>query len=221
MKSKIYEHKKINFKMVSKNNFLLLLITFSLFGLVGCTSNATQNDPVLQLPPETQTGANTFGCYINGKLLVPRSGIGTVGGSDTALSVWGDVTGNQQYSEIDARDYKSNRTAQILIHIQNLHQIGIGIYIIDISNGMRGIDGLNNSYIHCRVFNESTNSHQYYRSFNSSGSILITKYDFANEIISGTFTCRLRNSINQSDEIQITQGRFDINPRTVLDKTFP
>jgi hypothetical protein len=27
------------------------------------------------LPPETQTGANTFGCYINGKLFVPKNTI--------------------------------------------------------------------------------------------------------------------------------------------------
>ncbi len=203
-----------------KNLFLQLLITISIFGLSGCSKDDAQTE-ASKLPPETQIGANTFGCYINGKLLVPRSGTGTVGGSDRAVTVWGDATGNQQYSEIDARDYKSTRTAQILIHIQNLHQIGVGNYIVDLSNGFRGIDGLNNSYIHCRVFDENTNSYQYYRSFNNSGTIIVTKYDFASEIISGIFSCRVRNSVNPSDEIQITQGRFDINPRTVLDKTFP
>ncbi len=205
-----------------KATTFLLLATFSLFGLGSC-SNSTQNDPVLQLPPETQTGANTFGCYINGKLLIPRNGTGTIGGSDTAVTVWGDVSGNQQYSEIDVKDYKSTRTAQILIHIQSLHQIGTGNYTVDLSNGLRGIDGLNCNYIYCRVFNESTNSYQYYRSFENCGTINITRYivPTGTKIISGTFSCRVRNSTNPADEIQITQGRFDINSLTISDKVFP
>lgn len=204
-----------------KNQILLFLVTLL---LSSCSQKeATTNDPTLSLPPETQIGANTFGCYINGKLLVPRSGTGTVGGSDTAVTVWGDVTGNQQYSEIDVKDYKSTRTAQILIHIQSLHQIGIGTYSIDLSNGLRGIDGLNHNYIHCRVFNENTNSYQYYRSFDNCGTINITRYivPIGTKIISGTFSCRVRNSINPADEIQITQGRFDINSLTISDKIFP
>ena len=29
-------------------------------------------NPVDQLPPETQTGANTFGCLVNGKVFIPK-----------------------------------------------------------------------------------------------------------------------------------------------------
>jgi len=29
-------------------------------------------DPLSQLPPETQTGANTFGCVVNGKAFLPK-----------------------------------------------------------------------------------------------------------------------------------------------------
>ena len=32
----------------------------------------TDNPP--QLPPETQTGANTFGCLVNGKVWLPKGG---------------------------------------------------------------------------------------------------------------------------------------------------
>ncbi len=89
-----------------KNSILVLLATFSLFGLGSC-SNSTPNDPVLQLPPETQTGANTFGCYINGKLLIPRNGTGTIGGSDDGMSYWGDPTGTKQFNEIDVGTLKA------------------------------------------------------------------------------------------------------------------
>ena len=71
------------------------------------------------------------------------------------------------------------------------------------------------------VFNESTNSYQYYRSFENCGTIKITTYSFVNDIIAGTFSCKVRNSSNPLDEIEISQGRFDINPVTILDKRFP
>jgi hypothetical protein len=221
MKSNIHEYKKINFKMVSKNNFLLLLITFTLLGIGSCTNNTTQDDPVLQLPPETQYGANTFGCYINSKLLIPRDGTGTVGSSDDGMSYLGGYPNNTDFYEIDVRDYKSNRTASILIHLKAVHINGIGNYVINSSNGFSSIDGLDHNYIHCRVFDESTNSYQYYRSFDNSGIVTVKKYDYLSGILSGTFSCSVRNSVYPNNEINISLGRFDINGYTLPDKVFP
>ena len=48
---------------------LQILAVLLLF--IGCSSDS---NPEEGLPKETQTGANTFGCLIDGKLLVPRSG---------------------------------------------------------------------------------------------------------------------------------------------------
>jgi len=47
-----------------KRILLLLLTTFTL----SCCNNDDDNpqNPLDQLPPATQTGANTFGCLING-----------------------------------------------------------------------------------------------------------------------------------------------------------
>lgn len=45
-----------------KNTFLVLLVLF--FTLFSCKKNVI----LKQLPPETKTGANTFGCLINGDL---------------------------------------------------------------------------------------------------------------------------------------------------------
>ena len=43
-----------------------LLFFLTVLSLVGCSKdNATNNDPLAQLPAETQVGANTFGCVIN------------------------------------------------------------------------------------------------------------------------------------------------------------
>ena len=39
-----------------------------MLSLLGCTKDSANSDPVFQLPPETQIGANTFGVTINGKV---------------------------------------------------------------------------------------------------------------------------------------------------------
>ncbi len=53
-----------------KKSFYCLMLLFLLWGLGGC-SNDDENapNPVSQLPPQTQTGENTFGCLINGEPL--------------------------------------------------------------------------------------------------------------------------------------------------------
>ncbi|MEC4004212.1 hypothetical protein OX283_006065 [Flavobacterium sp. SUN052] len=201
-----------------KPTFLIFILT--LF-LSGCSNDSSTKEPNLTLPPETQVGANTFGCYINGKLLVPR-GFGLYNGDYPALILAGYPS--ESYSEIDIRDYKSKNASRIFIHIQSLVQNGESLYNIDESNGQTDIDGLNHTYVNCKIFNEDTNSYQYYRSFDNSGTLKITKYDFIPSvklILSGTFNCKLRNSINPNDIIEVTQGRFDFNGATLHSTNFP
>ena len=52
------------------------ILTFYLLILISCNSN-DENGFTPTLPEATQTGANAFGVYIDGKLLVPRDGEGT------------------------------------------------------------------------------------------------------------------------------------------------
>ena len=205
-----------------KTTFFIFLIAI----LASCTNddNNKSNACVDNLPPITTTGANTFGCCINGNLLIPRDGTGTIGGSDSGFNTWGDPSGNNQYSEIEIIDYKSVRTASILIHIQGLHQQGIGDYVINESNGYDSIDGFFHTYLHCRVFDAATNSYQYYRSSENSGIIKITKYDFipsVKRIVSGTFSCIVKNSSNPNDIIEIKDGRFDFDGATLTNTLFP
>nr|WP_294774087.1 hypothetical protein [uncultured Flavobacterium sp.] len=197
-----------------KNLITLLLVAF----LSGCSTDS--NNPESQLPPITHSGANTFGCLIDGRLFIPRDGTGTWGGSDPGLSYLGGYP-DGAYNEIDVRDYKSEKTTRMLIHIHDLHQIGVANYIIDESNGMSNVDGLNHTYLHCKIYRESTDSYQNYLSYENSGSINITRYDFASGIVSGTFNCRLKNANNPDDIIEVKNGRFDINGYTLPNTVFP
>jgi hypothetical protein len=203
--------------------FALLVLTFT---LTACSSDDTNIED--RLPPETQTGANTFGCIINGNLLLPRSGNNSIVFPQSGAILWGAGAPNPTaYFELEIKDYKSPKTASFLFHMHDIVALGLGSYVIDESNGMRDIDGFPHHYIYCTVFDNNTNSYQKYVSYTDSGSFTITKLlsNTANNnngwIISGTFACKLRNINNPNNEIEIKKGRFDINSKTIEFKYFP
>ena len=51
-------------------HLLLSFLLITLFTFSNCKKNKPTN-PVDELPPETQTGANTFGCLVNGQVFKP------------------------------------------------------------------------------------------------------------------------------------------------------
>lgn len=195
---------------------VLMLITTML--LIACSDDSNPEDG---LPPETQTGANTFGCLIDGKLLVPRSGNNSLVFPLWGAILWGGIPNIEDYRELEIRDYKSPKSATLLLHMKKVDSIGVGNYNINESNGMSNIDGLDQNYLHCTIFDEKTNSFQQYVSFNNSGVLKIKYLKLNGLIISGTFNCRVRNIQNFDDVIEITKGRFDIKASTIMQTYFP
>ena len=62
-------------------NTILTLITLFLFASCSKKEDELQlQTPQDQLPPITTTGANTAGCIINGKVLIPKNGTQAIGG---------------------------------------------------------------------------------------------------------------------------------------------
>ena len=64
----------------------ILIINLLFITLISCNNNNDDNGFTPSLPAATQTGANTFGCYIDGNLLVPRDGTGYYGTPDDGMS---------------------------------------------------------------------------------------------------------------------------------------
>ena len=200
-----------------------ILLFLTILSLMACSSDdATPQDPFAQLPPETQTGANTFGCIINNQVFYPRDGTGTLfnpGGR--GLILWGDPSvpiGIGNYGEIEINNYQDAKPANsMLIHFQDLNQIGVGEYVWKESNFQSSIDGLMQNYVYAKIFDESVNGWRYYGSYENSGKLYITKY---NNIVSGNFNGKLR-LLNGTQEIEILNGRFDINSSTVSNTNFP
>ncbi|MCB0463137.1 MAG: hypothetical protein KDC81_10585 [Flavobacteriaceae bacterium] len=189
----------------------LLILSICSLLLINCSNN-DDNDSQPTLPPITQTGENTFGAYVNGNLLIPRDGTGTIMGPDSGMSfVAGGIPPQITYNEIKVHDYKSGNGGLLDIHIINLHENGEGIFTLNESNCEGNVDAYPTLNIRCRWWDESSQQFKWFCSIEGEGSLSITRYDFDNQIVSGTFYCKAVNSNDASEIIEITEGRFDIN----------
>lgn len=192
-------------------NLLFILIAFL---IVECRDSSDDNSP--KLPPETQTGANTFGCLVNGRLFYPRDGTFDIMGANKAVV----YSGNNKFDEILVANFKDGKPLNYMyFHIHDLPTKGVGEYVWKESNFNKGIDGLMQNYLYVRAFDYTTNTWKWYTSYENSGKTVITKYG-GQPIVSGTFSGKLRTS-DGKETIEITNGRFDINTSTIDLKEFP
>ncbi len=194
-------------------------ILFFFLLLLSCSKSDPAEDPLAKLPAETQVGANTFGCLINGQVFYPRDGTSTLfnpGGK--GIKFWGDPSdpqGNGNYNEIEIRNLQDAMPANsMMIHLQGLDQLKTGDYIWHESNFHSSIDGLMQNYVYAKIYNPAVNGWQYYGSYENSGKVTITKYANDNTIVSGNFSGKLR-LLNGTDEVDILSGRFDLNLATL------
>ena len=152
------------------------------------------------LPPITQTGANTFGCKVNGEVWVPRVPIGAV-----------------TYRPIDVLVWEKNGTGKGLISC-NLVDLELKI---DNWLSIVFTPTFFESGEYCNGEVEVTTGAQFratsgkrYDSdlhVSSNNCVTIALLDTVNNIISGTFEFSVYNdSINLNDKIEITEGRFDL-----------
>ena len=182
-----------------KYNTLLLLAIYTVLIFTSCKKHKTVN-PVDQLPPETQTGAKTFGCLVDGKVFLP-GGAAFSGGS---------LQCNYQFD---------NGFYFILIgRYQNL-QTGIGNNSIGVFTDSIKIQEGSRYPLRKRI--NGSASADYLRETSSyqaeefdtdgnfyTGELYIKKLDTIHQIVSGTFFFDAVNSNGLKTEIR--EGRFDV-----------
>ncbi|TCC86617.1 hypothetical protein EZ428_23185 [Pedobacter frigiditerrae] len=128
------------------------------------------------LPAETQTGARTFGCLVNGEIWIP-----------TGISMIPAITTSIQF---DILSLKTNKGVEAVnFSVTNMQTVG-SYDLITNSNFVR--------YIY------DTNIYKC-----TDGTLVITKYDKINRIISGHFFFVGKDSAT-GKTIKITEGRFDV-----------
>ena len=194
---------------------LILILTALL--LLGCRdSNKADDGFHAVLPPETQTGANTFGVTINGKVYVPRDPTGvSVGTTPKGMILWG--ASDFSWYEIEIKDGASAVGFQMIIHMEPL--LSTGQILLKKSNFHHRIDSIRFPHIYFKIWDSNIGNYAYYGSVEDQGSINITRLDTG--IISGNFSGKFFRYENPNDFITISDGRFDINGFTLPNHPFP
>lgn len=196
----------------------LLLLLILAFTLSYCNNDDQTRYSDDQLPALTTTGANTAGCIINGKVLIPKNGSQAIGGSPifgmnvNAGNNFNEPIIGDDYWQLEIANKRDQNSAGIILWIKDMQQ-GVGNYPVNQSNGQLYIDGPNNNQIIAGI--KENGIQKTYWSGNNSGTITITRFDYLNGIRSGIFNCTLYNKDNPTEIIQVTDGRFDINIATL------
>ncbi|MDC9722719.1 MAG: DUF6252 family protein [Urechidicola sp.] len=168
---------------------LLLLLTITLT-LSCCNKDDDNNTDVL--PPVTQTGAGTFACKVNGQNFIDTSG--------GYFNCFYQFTGGEYYFGISGSDT-----------IESLISVTIGTYNKEVfeNETYQLIENLNGNAWAGSSFNPN-NTSQEFSTTNSqyTGELKITKLDFTNNIVSGTFWFDVENPYT-GETVEIREGRFD------------
>jgi hypothetical protein len=174
-----------------KKTTILQIMIFLTITLCSCES--CKKEYLTELPPETQTGANTFGCYANGKLFVKGEPIRF--GEPSLYAVY-----SKELRSISLYAVNKNIGRMAFYKYLNCANTNYQIddfYTGDVFTPLSCVDiVMYNDYYSCFTPNE----------------FVITKFDTINNIVSGRFNFILKstNRDNINDSIIITEGRFDI-----------
>ena len=212
-----------------RNSFLILsFLAFLLLTATQCKKDTV--DQLSLLPPATTTGANTFGCLVNGIAMLPKS-VMSQPSFDNPNAPYGMIPGLSMTAYGDGRKnigfFTGWSGAPVLFMEFDIYD---SILIrpntnywqqVDWGTGSTGVlDHVYYGGIYGEFINPRTNQYDWFETYNNSGSTTVTKFDTVNHIISGTFSGKLVQRYGTADTINITNGRFDINWKTVANKNF-
>ena len=173
-------------------NFLTACLSLILF--------ASCNKEVQELPPATQTGANTFGAKVDGEFWVPKA-FGPIN-ANTILEV--RILGGQDY-HIHARNFASSPTETEF----EFFLTGVtapGTYLLNTNVNYPSLSASFGYFIKRKL----TPLNEWITSSSHTGSVTITKVDLTTRIIAGTFQFTAADINDPSKQITISEGRFDL-----------
>ena len=177
---------------------ILAAMLLTLFFFNACEKELTE------LPPETQSGKHTFGCYVNGELFVHET--------------------NNPFRPSPTR-YASYYPENNTLFIFCIGSNDMGTITLQVLNPEENIKKTLQSaeYRNLIVLNEETGGNITIQELEfitykgeNVGKILLTRFDIANGIVSGTFECEIpwcesypSQPLVGNSIVKITQGRFD------------
>jgi hypothetical protein len=168
---------------------LIFLFTVSL--ILSCCSNDDDNNTET-LPPATQTGAGTFACKVNGQSFIDTSG--------GYFNCFYQFNNGEYYFGIQGND-----------RVGSLISVDIGTYKKEVfeNETYQLLDNIDGNAWAGSSFNPNSNSQEFSSTnLQYTGEFKITKLDFTNNIVSGTFWFDVENPYT-GEIVEIRDGRFD------------
>ena len=163
------------------------LLILSLLGLQGCFND---DDAPTTLPEATQTGAGTFGCLVNGEPFIETG---------SYFNCYYQYIDGAYYFAIGAESEHNSLLSQVILASVAVTIDSGGTY----SLGCRYVPGT--SYAEVQINNPYVENDTCDTEY---GYMHITKFDFTNYIVSGTFEFDVLNPYT-GEIIEIREGRFD------------
>jgi hypothetical protein len=173
---------------------ILLLFSITTLLVISCRKKNNQKEP--ELPPETQTGAYTFGCKVNGKVFLPRDGNGKPGLFAQYVNLG---TGPRGGWHLNIPAYDHSAKHGVSIETDSLLLLEGRTYELKKAQG------------HASAFylKSTTNGVDVYKKpDNEAGELIITKHDLSKRILAGRFWFTATNT--NGEKVDVTDGRFDI-----------
>ncbi|GAA4327453.1 hypothetical protein GCM10023115_24630 [Pontixanthobacter gangjinensis] len=173
---------------------LFYLLVILLTTLTSCSKeNESCESPVDCLPPATQTGANTVGCLVDGKVLVPAGkGFGTGAVLKAQYSTYeGDILFG-----IVVRDVDSGRNLYLELRSERIEEKK--------NYELNVVSDTTNYAIYSQGSLGFFQTNEIYK-----GEIYFSKVDFSKRIASGTFWFDAKDDEN-GEVVEVREGRFDV-----------
>lgn len=174
---------------------LPFIISSAVILLTGCSWFQKMEEPkpiftppvVTELPPETQTGANTFGCYINGQPWMPYGlnalSVGIADDSLLFINAKRKYSGHYTSLSFEFLNFESSNSLYPLA----FNPTEAAVTYSDLSS--------------------NSNPKVYTVQTGSEGLLTITRLDTVERIMSGRF--HFTATDGAGDTVRITDGRFD------------
>ena len=166
--------------------FLILLFSF-LF--IHC--NNDDDNEYKPLPPATQTGEGTFACYVDGKAFIDNSG-------GWFNCYYQYVDGGYHFA-IQGIEANQSMAIQLSTTSKSISENEILEFHDDIQGNAWAVGLFRTSNV---------NGTPSFTGGEYTGELHITKLDFENHIVSGTFWFDIPHPIT-GDTVKIREGRFD------------
>ncbi len=178
-----------------KRKLLLYAALLTLTQCSKCKNDPAPADPASQLPPATQTGANTFGCLVNGQVWTPSG--------NTGVSNFGVLYEPRPMgANLNIQTYRINKDGRQYINLSCGPVTSARTYSLNIPV-TQGTASYTDTARPTQCGSYDSNTPPAYR----EGRMTITRLDANAGIIAGTFDVTFAQP--GCDTLKITQGRFD------------